>query len=70
MSFFSWLKKLFTEPVIKEKAEAVVKEVKDTVSEGVDEIKSRRKRARDNKGRFVPDDPTTEENEAYVKEKK
>ena len=70
MSFFSWLKKLFTEPVIKEKTEAVVKEVKDTVSEGVDEIKSRRKRARDNKGRFVPDDPATEENEAYAKEKK
>ena len=70
MSFFSWLKKIFTEPAIKEKAEAVVKEVKDTVSEGVDEIKSRRKRARDNKGRFVPDDPTTKENEAYVKEKK
>tara|TARA_Y100001935_G_C16835345_1_gene281415 strand:+ start:115 stop:327 length:213 start_codon:yes stop_codon:yes gene_type:complete len=70
MSFFSWLKRIFTEPAIKEKAEAVVKEVKDTVSEGVDEIKSRRKRARDNKGRFVPDDPTTKENEAYVKEKK
>tara|TARA_Y100001958_G_C21094653_1_gene446677 strand:- start:213 stop:407 length:195 start_codon:yes stop_codon:yes gene_type:complete len=64
------LKRIFTEPAIKEKAEAVVKEVKDTVSEGVDEIKSRRKRARDNKGRFVPDDPTTKENEAYVKEKK
>ena len=39
MSFFSWLKKLFTEPVIKEKAEAVVEEVKNTVSEGIDEIK-------------------------------
>ena len=70
MSLFNWLKRIFIEPVIKEKAEAVVKEVKDTVSEGVDEIKSRRKRARDNKGRFVPDDPTTKENEAYVKEKK
>tara|TARA_A100001388_G_C28589898_1_gene412936 strand:+ start:62 stop:265 length:204 start_codon:yes stop_codon:yes gene_type:complete len=65
MSFFSWLKKLFTEPVIKEKAEAVVEEVKNTVSEGIDEIKTRRERARDNKGRFVADDPDTEKNEAY-----
>ena len=65
MSFFSWLKKLFTEPVIKEKTEAVVEEVKNTVSEGIDEIKTRRERARDNKGRFVADDPTTEKNEAY-----
>ena len=48
MSFFSWLKKLFTEPVIKAKAEAVVEEVKNTVSEGIDEIKTRRERARDN----------------------
>ena len=65
MSFFSWLKKLFTEPVIKEKAEAVVEEVKNTVSEGIDEIKTRRERARDNKGRFVADDPDTEKNEDY-----
>ena len=65
MSFFSWLKKLFTEPVIKEKAEAVVEEVKNTVSEGIDEIKTRRERARDNKGRFIADDPDTEKNEAY-----
>ena len=65
MSFFSWLKKLFTEPAIKEKAEAVVEEVKNTVSEGIDEIKTRRERARDNKGRFVADDPDTEKNEAY-----
>tara|TARA_R110000787_G_scaffold95843_1_gene199043 strand:- start:197 stop:385 length:189 start_codon:yes stop_codon:yes gene_type:complete len=27
-------------------------------------------RARDNKGRYVPDDPDTEENEAYVVRKK
>ena len=65
MSFFSWLKKLFTEPVIKEKTEAVVEEVKNTVSEGIDEIKDRRERARDDKGRFVADDPTTKKNEAY-----
>ena len=65
MSFFSWLKKLFTEPFIKEKTEAVVEEVKNTVSEGIDEIKTRRERARDNKGRFVADDPDTEKNEAY-----
>ena len=65
MSFFSWLKKLFTEPVIKEKAEAVVEEVKNTVSEGIDEIKDKRKRARDNKGRFIVDDPDTKKNEAY-----
>ena len=65
MSIFNWFKKLFTEPAIKQKTEAVVKEVKNTVSEGVDEIKARRKRARDNKGRFVGDEPTTEKNEAY-----
>ena len=65
MSFFSWLKKLFTEPAIKEKAESVVEELKNTVSEGIDEIKTRRERARDNKGRFVADDPDTEKNEAY-----
>jgi len=45
--------------------EAVVEEVKNTVSEGIDEIKTRRERARDNKGRFVADDPDTEKNEAY-----
>jgi len=39
------------------------------VSEGIDEIKDRRQRARDNKGRFIADDPTTEENEAYVEKK-
>ena len=65
MSLFNWLKKIFTEPVIKQKAEAVVEEVKNTVSEGIDEIKDRRERARDDKGRFVADDPTTEKNEAY-----
>ena len=65
MSFFNWLKKIFTEPAIKQKAEAVVEEVKNTVSEGIDEIKARRERARDDKGRFLADDPTTEENEAY-----
>ena len=65
MSFFNWLKKIFTDPAIKQKAEAVVEEVKNTVSEGIDEIKARRERARDDKGRFIADDPTTEENEAY-----
>jgi len=65
MSIFNWFKKLFTEPAIKQKAEAVVEEVKNTVSEGIDEIKARRERARDDKGRFLADDPTTEENEAY-----
>tara|TARA_B100001989_G_scaffold233287_1_gene193085 strand:+ start:343 stop:540 length:198 start_codon:yes stop_codon:yes gene_type:complete len=63
MSFFNWLKRIFTEPVIK--AEAVVEEVKNTVSEGIDEIKDRRQRARDSKGRFIANDPTTEKNEAY-----
>jgi|TARA_B100000902_G_scaffold379462_1_gene413797 hypothetical protein len=58
MSLFNWLKKIFTEP-------AIVKEVKNTVSEGIDEIKARRERARDDKGRFIADDPTTEKNEAY-----
>jgi len=65
MSLFNWLKKIFTEPAIKQKTEAVVEEVKNTVSEGIDEIKDRRQRARDNKGRFIADDPTTEKNEAY-----
>ena len=65
MSIFNWFKKLFTEPAIKQKAEAVVEEVKNTVSEGIDEIKARRERARDDKGRFIADDPTTEKNEAY-----
>tara|TARA_R110002020_G_scaffold167736_1_gene356183 strand:- start:238 stop:441 length:204 start_codon:yes stop_codon:yes gene_type:complete len=65
MSIFNWFKKLFTEPAIKQKAEAVVEDVKNTVSEGIDEIKARRERARDDKGRFLADDPTTEENEAY-----
>ena len=65
MSLFNWFKKIFTEPAIKQKAEAVVKEVKNTMSEGIDELKDRRQRARDNKGRFIADDPTTEKNEAY-----
>ena len=65
MSLFNWLKKIFTEPAIKQKAEAVVEEVKNTVSESIDEIKIRRERARDDKGRFIADDPTTEKNEAY-----
>ena len=65
MSIFNWFKKLFTEPAIKQKGEAVVEEVKNTVSEGIDEIKARRERARDDKGRFLADDPTTEKNEAY-----
>ena len=38
MSLFTWLKKIFTEPAIKQKAEAVVEEVKNTVSEVIDEI--------------------------------
>tara|TARA_Y100001935_G_C17239722_1_gene474984 strand:- start:929 stop:1126 length:198 start_codon:yes stop_codon:yes gene_type:complete len=63
MSLFNWLKRIFIEPVIK--AEAVVEEVKNTVSEGIDEIKDKRKRARDNKGRFIADDPDTKKNEAY-----
>jgi len=65
MSLFNWLKKIFTEPAIQQKAEAVVEEVKNTVSESIDEIKIRRERARDDKGRFIADDPTTEKNEAY-----
>ena len=35
------------------------------MSEGIDEIKDKRKRARDNKGRFIADDPDTKKNEAY-----
>ena len=33
-------------------------------------LKQNSVRARDNKGRYVPDDPNTEENEAYVVKKK
>ena len=58
---------------VKKKTEDVVEEVKNTVSEGFEEVKEKagekvtdmRKRARDKFGRFIPDDPTTEKNEAY-----
>ena len=65
MSLFNWLKKRRTEPDIKQKAEAVVEEVKNTVSDGIDESKDRRQRARYNKCSFIADDPTTEKNEVY-----
>ena len=58
---------------VKKKTEDVVEEVKNTVSEGFEEVKEKagekvtriRKRARDKFGRFIPDDPDTEKNEAY-----
>ena len=82
MSILKWFKNLFAESdhtftasgkYVKKKTEDVVKEVKNTVSEGFEEVKEKagekvtriRKRARDKFGRFIPDDPTTEKNEAY-----
>ena len=43
----------------------------ETVDEEIGRLlKQNSVRARDNKGRYVPDDPDTEENEAYVIKKK
>tara|TARA_R100000544_G_scaffold36473_1_gene24871 strand:+ start:108 stop:293 length:186 start_codon:yes stop_codon:yes gene_type:complete len=43
----------------------------ETVDEEIGRLlKKNSVRARDNKGRYVPDDPNTEENEAYVVKKK
>ena len=65
MKILSWLKEFFAVPA---------KEVKNIVVEGAEEVatqtkakvtKIKRKRARNKKGRFIADDPTTEKNEAY-----
>ena len=65
MTILQWLKEFLTVPAT---------EVKNIVVEGAEEVatqtkakvtKIKRKRARNKKGRFVADDPTTEKNEAY-----
>ena len=80
MSILTWLKEFFVTEVIqesqekiKEKAGDVIKDVKNTVTEGIDEVKDIaeeattdiKQRARDKLGRFISDDPTTIKNEAY-----
>ena len=80
MSFLNWLKEFFvTEALedskekIKEKAEDVIKDIKNTVTEGIEEVKDIaeetttdiKQRARDKFGRFLADDPATKNNEAY-----
>ena len=80
MSILNWLKEFFvTEALqdskekIKEKAEDVIKDIKNTVTEGIEEVKDIaedtttdiKQRARDKFGRFSADDPTTKKNEAY-----
>ena len=65
MKFLNWLKEFFAVPAT---------EVKNIVVEGAEEVaaqtknkvtKIKRKRARNKKGRFIADDPTTSKNEAY-----
>ena len=65
MAILKWLKEFLTVPAT---------EVKNIVVEGAEEVATqtkskvtniKRKRARNKKGRFVADDPTTEKNEAY-----
>jgi len=65
MTILQWLKEFFAVPAT---------EVKNIVVEGAEEVatqtkakvtKLKRKRARNKKGRFIADDPTTEKNEAY-----
>ena len=74
MTILQWLKEFFDIPEVKEKTTAAAKEVKNIVVEGAEEVatqtkakvsKIKRKRSRNKKGRFVPDDPTTKKNEAY-----
>ena len=58
---------------VKEKVEEKVEDAKETVSEAVEEVKEKaeakvksvKKRARTRLGRYIADDPTTPENEAY-----
>ena len=53
MSIFSWLTDFFTP-----------EEPSEESSEESD-LEIEKERARDSKGRFIPDDPDTPENEAY-----
>tara|TARA_Y100000114_G_C11671472_1_gene283982 strand:+ start:320 stop:529 length:210 start_codon:yes stop_codon:yes gene_type:complete len=65
MKFLNWLKEFFAVPatevknIVVEGAEEVAAQTKDKVT------KIKRKRARNKKGRFIADDPTTSKNEAY-----
>jgi hypothetical protein len=65
MTILQWLKEFFAVPatevknIVVEGAEEVAAQTKDKVT------KIKRKRARNKKGRFIADDPTTEKNEAY-----
>ena len=80
MSLLTWLKEFFvtealqeSQEKIKEKAGDVIKDVKNTVAEGIDEVKDIaeetatdiKQRARDKLGRFIADDPATKNNESY-----
>lgn len=78
MTIIEWLKSLFINTAVKHKAEEAAEEVRQIVSEGAEEVKEKlsskaaklrekaKKRARDRYGRFIPDDPNTPDNEAYV----
>ena len=73
MFIVDWIKNLFVAEEVKQKAEDTVEEIKSVVSESVEEVKeiadekveALKTRARDKLGRFLSDDPTTENNEAY-----
>lgn len=67
LSIKEFLAKLFMKEKIKEEAKLIVEDVVDEIKHKVKvkEIKEKMKRARDAKGRFLKDDPSTEKNEAY-----
>ena len=66
MKLLEWLKSLFVSKAIQVKTEDAVEEVKHKLDSKVTTIKEKAKtRARDRLGRFIPDDPSTPENEAY-----
>ena len=62
----SWFKKIFS--LFNDK-NTLVENIK-THSNGVNEEDFETVRARDSKGRYIADDPTTKENEAYTKRRK
>ncbi|MCH2669952.1 MAG: hypothetical protein MK009_08910 [Gammaproteobacteria bacterium] len=67
LSIKEFLAKLFMKEKIKEEAKLIAEDVVDEIKHKVKvkEIKEKMKRARDAKGRFLKDDPSTEKNEAY-----
>ena len=67
LSIKEFLAKLFMKEKIKEEAKLIAEDVVDEIKHNVKvkEIKEKMKRARDAKGRFLKDDPSTEKNEAY-----